>query len=44
MKMSLGQRATLYIPSDKGYGAQGAGGMIPPGADLIFDVELLAIN
>ena len=43
MQMSVGQRANLYIPSDLGYGAQGAGGAIPPNADLIFDVELLEI-
>ncbi|KAK7101077.1 peptidyl-prolyl cis-trans isomerase FKBP1A-like [Littorina saxatilis] len=40
-KMSKGQRAKLTISSDFGYGAQGAGGVIPPNADLIFDVELI---
>merc|ERR1719263_1680353 len=44
MKMSLGERAILQVPSNKAYGAQGAGGVIPPEADLYFDVELLAIN
>eukprot|EP00943_MAST-04B_sp_MAST-4B-sp1_P007299 g7299.t1 len=44
MQMSLGQRAKLTIPSSLGYGARGAGGQIPPNADLIFDVELLKIN
>lgn len=44
MKMSLGERATLRIPSAMGYGSRGAGGDIPPNADLVFDVELLAIN
>eukprot|EP00930_Biecheleria_cincta_P075222 TRINITY_DN62392_c0_g1_i1.p1 TRINITY_DN62392_c0_g1~~TRINITY_DN62392_c0_g1_i1.p1 ORF type:complete len:305 (+),score=47.51 TRINITY_DN62392_c0_g1_i1:80-994(+) len=44
MKMSLGERATLRIPSAMGYGARGAGSAIPPNADLVFDVELLAIN
>lgn len=44
MKMSLGERAELHIPSQMGYGAQGAGGAIPPNADLIFDVELLKIG
>lgn len=43
MQMSVGQRANLFIPSEMGYGAQGAGGAIPPNADLIFDVELLEI-
>lgn len=44
MQMSLGERAVLSIPAAKGYGAQGAGKAIPPNADLVFDVELLAIN
>merc|ERR1719473_934365 len=44
MKMSLGERAVLHVPSAQGYGAQGAGGVIPPNADLNFDVELLKIN
>mmetsp|Transcript_29525 Transcript_29525/g.36483 ORF Transcript_29525/g.36483 Transcript_29525/m.36483 type:complete len:327 (-) Transcript_29525:428-1408(-) len=44
MQMSVGQRAMLHIPSDMGYGAQGAGGVIPPHADLIFDVELIKIS
>lgn len=45
MKMSLGERAILKVPAEKGYGAAGAaGGKIPPHADLYFDVELLAVN
>lgn len=44
IKMSLGQRVKLHIPSAMGYGSRGAGGVIPADADLIFDVELLGIN
>ena len=44
MKMSLGEKAILTMTSDFGYGACGAGGVIPPNADLKFDVEVLAIN
>ncbi len=39
--MSLGDKATLFIPSKLGYGAQGAGGVIPPNANLIFELEML---
>lgn len=42
--MSLGEKAMLRISSDFGYGARGAGGVIPPNADLNFEVELLGIN
>ena len=42
--MSLGEKAILHISSDYGYGSEGAGGVIPPNADLDFVVELLAIN
>ena len=44
MQMSLGEKAVLHIPSEMGYGAAGAGGVIPPNADLDFEVELLAIG
>src|SRR5690606_4278352 len=39
-----GTKATLYIPSNLGYGQQGAGDVIPPGAILIFDVEIRDIK
>ena len=42
--MSLGQRADLQVPAAMGYGKRGAGGSIPPNADLSFDVELLKIK
>ncbi len=42
--LSKGGRGTLYIPSGMAYGSRGAGGVIPPNAVLIFDVELLDIK
>lgn len=39
--MTPGSKYTFFIPSELGYGEQGAGGMIPGGATLIFDVELI---
>ncbi|WP_326985960.1 peptidylprolyl isomerase [Chryseobacterium sp. MP_3.2] len=44
MLLKEGETATLLIPSDMGYGASGAGGVIPPNAWLIFDVELVKVN
>ncbi len=42
--MKVGGQKQLIIPADLGYGARGAGGVIPGGATLIFDIELIAIR
>jgi len=42
--MRIGGKRHLIIPADMGYGANGAGGVIPPNATLVFDIDLLSLS
>lgn len=42
--MKVGQKMRFYLPAALGYGSRGAGRVIPPNSDLIFDVELIAVR
>ncbi len=44
MGMKIGEKRLLYIPADLGYGTRAVGAIIPANADLIFEVELIAID
>ncbi|KNC80633.1 hypothetical protein SARC_07010 [Sphaeroforma arctica JP610] len=44
LDMKIGEKRTLTIPSDLAYGDQGFPGVIPPGATLVFETELVSIN
>ena len=39
-QMAIGDKAVIFIPSKLGYGERGAGGVIPPNANIIFEIEL----
>ena len=43
-RMPVGSKWRLFIPADLAYGAEGAGGLIPPGATLVFEVSLVGIE
>ena len=44
MRMVENEKATWFIPAELGYGAAGAGGIIPPDADLIYEIDLMEVH
>lgn len=44
LNLTLGDHVTVICPSDLAYGSRGAGGMIPPNADLEFEIEMLGFR
>lgn len=44
LQLTLGDSVTVTCPSDTAYGSRGAGGVIPPNADLEFDIEMLGFR
>ena len=42
--MRVGGKRRVLVPSPQGYGAEGVEGLVPPNADLIFEIELLAVE
>ncbi len=44
LEMKVGEKRQIHVPPELGYGDKGAGGVIPPGATLVFDVELVELR
>ena len=43
MRLSIGEKISVVCPSELAYGSRGAGGVIPPNSDLVFEMELINI-